>query len=132
AIPAVPSTNNQVPGCYYNADDYTCVKDDVMEWWDPSGQDPNSSNPGCWRMVQNGKRYLNGEFPPGNLNAQFTPSDLCNGWGEEIQEDAAPPTGRAARPPPVPAPPAALLGHSRWLARDPRLGQHRERGEGGG
>lgn len=92
AIPPVPSANNQVPGCYYNANDYTCVKDDVIEWWDPAGPDPNSSNPGCWRMVENGNRFLNGAFPSGNLNAQFTSSDICNGWGEEIQEDAAPAT----------------------------------------
>ncbi|HUZ43150.1 MAG TPA: hypothetical protein VMU63_02005 [Acidimicrobiales bacterium] len=90
AIPAVASSNPQVPACYYQANDYTCIKDAVIEWWDSTGQDPNSSSKGCWRMVDNGQRFLNGQFPPGNINAQFNPSDTCNGFGEEIQEDAAP------------------------------------------
>ena len=92
AIPAVASTNNQVPACFYSANDYTCIKDDILEHWDPSGDDPNSSNPGCWRMESNGKRFISGQFPSGNISSGFTSSDLCNGWGEEIQEDPNPPT----------------------------------------
>ncbi|HZU74555.1 MAG TPA: hypothetical protein VE990_17490 [Acidimicrobiales bacterium] len=92
AIPPVASNNPQVPACYYKPNDYTCIKDAALEWWDPTGQDPNSSNKGCWRMVENGNRFLDGQFPNGNLNAQNSPSDVCNGFGEEIQEDAAPPS----------------------------------------
>ena len=92
AIPPVPSTNNQTPGCYYNANDYTCIKDDVLEHWNPSGNDPNSSQPGCWQMAENGNRFLSGQFPAGNIDAQFSSSDICNGWGTVIQEDAAPPS----------------------------------------
>lgn len=92
AIPPVASTNPQVPACYYKPGDYTCVKDAVVEWWDSTAQDPNSSNKGCWRMDENGNRFLDGKFPSGNINAQFVPADACNGWGEEIQEDAAPPS----------------------------------------
>ncbi|MHB1923202.1 MAG: hypothetical protein ACYCSJ_00755 [Acidimicrobiales bacterium] len=91
AIPAVPSTNPQVPACFYNAGDYTCVKDAVLEWWDGSGTDPNNSQPGCWRMIENGTRFLN-NFPTGNLTAQQAASDVCNGYDTTVGLDYNPPS----------------------------------------
>ena len=40
--------------------------------------------PGCWRMMQNGRRYLPGEWPSGDVDAQRDPArDLCNAQGIE-------------------------------------------------
>lgn len=91
AIPSVASSNPQVPACFYNPGDYTCVKDSVIEWWDPTGTDPNNSQPGCWRMIGSGTRFLN-SFPSGNLTAQEQPSDVCNGYDTSVGIDDEPPT----------------------------------------
>lgn len=91
AIPRVPSKNNQTPACFYELDDYTCVKDATFEWWDPTQSDPTQSDPtgsdgggagtGCWKAIDGGRRYLKGAFPAGNLADQRTGSDACNYWG---------------------------------------------------
>src|SRR5262249_19745595 len=60
AIPAVASTDPQVPACYYEVDDYTCVKDAVAEWWDsaaPAPADTVGRRTGCWRMPDQGLPY---------------------------------------------------------------------------
>ncbi|HUP69734.1 MAG TPA: hypothetical protein VM142_07950 [Acidimicrobiales bacterium] len=79
AIPAIRSNDPSTPACYYEAGDYTCVKDTQAEWWDANGQAPDDGQPGCWRAIQRGKRYLPGEWPSGNINAQITEADPCNG-----------------------------------------------------
>lgn len=80
AIPHVASTDPTVPACFYGPGDYNCVKDNVAEWWDPSGRDAND-NPGCWRMPLGGTRYLTGRWPSGNVDAQKdTARDACNSY----------------------------------------------------
>ena len=91
AIPAVASTNPQVPACFYNQGDYTCVKDSVLEWFNPNGTDPNNPQPGCWQMIDDGTRFLNG-FPSGNLAAQQNPADVCNGFDTTVGIDDNPPS----------------------------------------
>jgi hypothetical protein len=78
AIPRVASTDPSVPACYYDDDDYSCVKDSQMQWWDPSGEAPDNTGRGCWRMMQRGRRYVAGTWPEGDVEAQRTPDDPCN------------------------------------------------------
>jgi hypothetical protein len=93
AIPAVASTDPRVPACFYRSDDFTCVKDAVIEWWDTAGQSPLSSQPGCWRMVLGGRRFLPGGFPSGNLDAQRQAgSDPCNSFDNSYNVNTNPPT----------------------------------------
>ena len=92
AIPIVESTNPQLPTCYYLSNDYTCVKDSVIEHWDPTAQTPSSRNPGCWRMVGNGKRYLPGKFPTANLDQMKSPSNICNNLSASAQLSLSPGT----------------------------------------
>lgn len=87
AIPQKASTDPFIPACFYLPDDYTCVKDGVIEWWDPSGEphpdqgesaDDGANRPGCWRMPQEGRRYLKDGWPEGNITAQKQTNDPCN------------------------------------------------------
>lgn len=79
AIPDKPSTSIEEPACYYLANDYTCVKDATVEWWDATESSSQSDEPGCWRMIDRGQRFDNQQFPPGNLAAQQVPADdQCN------------------------------------------------------
>ena len=79
AIPPVRSSDPQVPACFYNPGDYTCVKDTQAIIWDADGAAPGDNRPGCWRAIQAGKRYLTGEHPPGNINAHITGQEPCSG-----------------------------------------------------
>jgi len=79
AIPPVRSQDVQVPACFYDPGDYTCVKDTQAIIWDADGEAPGDNRPGCWRAIQGGKRYLTGEHPPGNINAHITGQEPCSG-----------------------------------------------------
>jgi hypothetical protein len=83
AIPGIPSVNPHIPACFYEQDDYACVKDAAVEFWDPNGTTPDGPNGaptnGCWRMVQKGARFLAGQWPSGNITAQRKVGD-CNGY----------------------------------------------------
>ncbi len=81
AIPKIASDDPGTPACFYNTDDYSCVKDGVAMWWDANATAPNSQNAGCWRMVQNAKRYLYGTFPQQEFTTTKSPNDPCNGYG---------------------------------------------------
>jgi hypothetical protein len=79
AIPRIRSDNPSVPACFYEPGDYTCVKDSQVQWWDPAGTTSDSDSPGCMRMMEGGRRYLAGDWPPGDIEAQRDPaSDPCN------------------------------------------------------
>lgn len=83
AIPIVESADPQLPTCYYLPDDYTCVKDSTIMHWDSSGRPTSTSTgqPGCWRMVGNGKRYLPGKFPTTvNLRGMKKNTNICNNF----------------------------------------------------
>ncbi|MHB8465152.1 MAG: hypothetical protein ACYDD7_09985 [Acidimicrobiales bacterium] len=82
AIPAQESFNSQVPACYYEAGDYTCIKDGVAEWWDSTGQPPAGTRPtGCWRAANFGQRYLTGGWPSGDVIGMKQRNDPCSGFG---------------------------------------------------
>lgn len=79
AIPPVSSPDPQVPACYYEAGDYTCVKDAMVMWWDPAGRPGATNTPGCFRLPQGGRRFISGDWPPGDVPAQRDPGrDTCN------------------------------------------------------
>jgi len=89
AIPQHESGNPEVPACFYNQNDYTCVKDAEAEWWDSAGQAPGDNRPGCWRSLQGGARYLPGKWPDGNIDAQYTGNEPCNGVSFSSRLNAA-------------------------------------------
>src|SRR6185503_2209172 len=80
AIPAVRSNDPTTPACFYSNGDYTCVKDAQAEIWDGGGQPPGDNRPGCWRAIEGGHRYLPGEWPKGNVNAQIKGNEPCSGY----------------------------------------------------
>ena len=81
AIPRVASTNPQLPSCYYLAHDYTCVKDSAIMHWDPTGTSSSDAQPGCWRMVGGGQRFLPEKFPKkANLTQLGRADDICNNY----------------------------------------------------
>jgi len=98
AIPAVQSTSNLVPACYYEPGDYTCIKDGAAEYWDGNRTAPSFSEPGCWVMVEAGKRYLSGQWPKGNIDTDFKPNDqadnICNNYGGTYLINNQPPTSK--------------------------------------
>lgn len=83
AIPDVPSSHPTVAACFYELDDYSCVKDAMAIWWDPGGINENGSR-GCWRAMEGGRRYLRGSWPAGDVEQQRTPSDPCTILGTDI------------------------------------------------
>ncbi|HEX9889616.1 MAG TPA: hypothetical protein VGA69_09080, partial [Nitriliruptorales bacterium] len=88
AIPPLPSTDPRVPACFYDPGDYTCVKDAAAMWWDPDGANNfgtgASSNEGCWRMAEGGRRYLVDRWPEGDVIAQQAPDDPCNQYSGQF------------------------------------------------
>jgi hypothetical protein len=81
AIPGVSSPDPRVPACFFHAGDYSCVKDAMIEWWDPSGRDPGSQSRGCMRMVEGGARYLEDTWPDQDIAANRRADDPCNRQG---------------------------------------------------
>jgi hypothetical protein len=80
AIPRIQTNDVERPSCFYDPGDYTCVKDAIAEIWRASNTAPGSSTPGCWAAIEHGKRYLAGRWPEGNVDAQLTGDEPCNGY----------------------------------------------------
>ncbi|HUR50002.1 MAG TPA: hypothetical protein VMY88_10825, partial [Acidimicrobiales bacterium] len=59
-----------------------CVKDAMVQHWDPDAPNPGADLPGCWRMIQQGLRYLPREWPGGNINAQRGGPEPCNRYNK--------------------------------------------------
>lgn len=85
AIPARPSGDRDRPACFYEPGDYTCVKDAIAQWWDPSAAGANSRGPapfkgfnGCYRVGNDGQRYLPGDWPAGDILNMQAPNHICN------------------------------------------------------
>jgi hypothetical protein len=91
AIPKISSSDPTIPACFYNTDDYTCIKDMVVQYWDPNGQAPNSTEPGCYRMAEDGKRYIVGQYPDGEATSYFRRGqDVCNGFDGSALRSVSP------------------------------------------
>jgi hypothetical protein len=86
AIPQRYNGTADTPACFYLPGDYTCIKDAQALYWDASlpapgrtAQSAQNTN-GCWRAIENGKRYEPGKWPAGNINAQWTGNEPCTGY----------------------------------------------------
>jgi hypothetical protein len=79
AIPPVRSDDPRLPACFFNPGDYTCVKDAMVKWWHSGSKAEGRPEQGCWRMVEEGKRYFAGTWPEREASAGRNPSrDTCN------------------------------------------------------
>ncbi len=86
AIPTHESTNPYIASCFFDPGDYTCTKDVAEIWWDPAGQHASAPEPGCWRMVNEGRRYLAGRWPGQDTVFQDR-SDPCTAFEARFQID---------------------------------------------
>ena len=81
AIPKVRSTNPFIPACFYDPGDYTCVKDAIVERWNPAQDD------GCYQLTEGGLRYFAEIWPEGNPQDQEKPDDPCNEYDDSFLID---------------------------------------------
>lgn len=86
AIPEHESTDPYVASCFFEPDDYTCVKDATIVWWDEKGISPGDGQAGCWRMVDGGRRALAGSWWTED-KAFSDPKAPCTGFDSRIQID---------------------------------------------
>jgi hypothetical protein len=56
AIPPRQSPNPWTPAAYFAPGNWSFFKDTMLARWDPAGVVAGAS-PGCWRLVEHGKRY---------------------------------------------------------------------------
>jgi hypothetical protein len=86
AIQPKLSSNPYSPALYFDAGDYTMMKDGMEGWWDPQGHPDSGGNgqPGCWRLPLGGKRFTTGHWPPGD-DAFKHPDDPCTNYGGSIR-----------------------------------------------
>lgn len=97
----IQSTSDpQVPSCIYTEGDYSCIKDGQVLRFDAGGSAtaptlleglsaqvfelPQS----CWLAVEGGRRHLPGDWPAGNIDAQFGPADTCTFDQQHLPADA--------------------------------------------
>lgn len=83
------SSDPQVPTCAYEFGDAACIKDGQALLFDLRGGAAEFEPPpglgaavpydpgACWRAIESGKRYLPGEWPSGNVEAQVRADDPC-------------------------------------------------------
>jgi hypothetical protein len=83
AIPAIDSTDPRVPSCFYLPGDFTCVKDAIPMWWDAQSRSRNN-HVGCWRMPEGAHRYRAEKWPQGDVTAQKSEADVCNGYAASL------------------------------------------------
>ena len=90
AIPQKQSSADpRVPACFYLPGDYTCVKDAVPMMYDAAGQQTGTSTPGCYRVINNGKRYLPNDWPRQQVASDYRPNDPCTGYSESVRFNLA-------------------------------------------
>jgi hypothetical protein len=81
-IPRVELHNAYVATCYFDSGDYTCIKDMAYEFYDANGTTPDNQK-GCWRMIHDGQRYPEGNFPQGDIYGnppEASSNDVCNDY----------------------------------------------------
>jgi hypothetical protein len=83
AFPRVASTSPYVAACFYDPNDFTCVKDASEQWWDPDAPDPDGEPEvsGCYRLVREGKRFLKNSWEGTDADPFSNPNDPCNNVG---------------------------------------------------
>jgi hypothetical protein len=78
-LPTIGNGDPQQPACKFSPGDQTCVHDAQVEYWDAAARTA-AQLPGCWRAIQSGERYRAGAWPAGNVDAQVTGREPCNGY----------------------------------------------------
>ncbi|HVL82357.1 MAG TPA: hypothetical protein VM840_12285 [Actinomycetota bacterium] len=78
AVPWNEAAGPWSAACSYPGDDFTCVDDATVAWWDPAGGS-RGLGPGCWRLFEDGRRRRAGEWP--REPVERSPADPCSGWG---------------------------------------------------
>jgi hypothetical protein len=93
AIPRVASPSPEIPSCYYEPGDYTCVKDANVQYWDRTGSaGTTGAGQGCYRLPEAGLRHFRDTWPAGNATAQDRPGqDPCNTYDGSYLVNPAPP-----------------------------------------
>jgi hypothetical protein len=93
AVPKVASTDPQIPACFYEPNDYTCVKDANVQRWDRTGSSSTTTaGQGCYRLPEGGKRYFASIWPQGNVTAQDGgANDPCTSYDGGYLVNPAPP-----------------------------------------
>jgi hypothetical protein len=82
------STSPYVASCFFDPGDYTCTKDAMEVWWDPTGRSPASAEPGCFRMVDGGIRYQAATWPKSGNEVFGDPATQpCTGFESRYQID---------------------------------------------
>ncbi|MBW3588160.1 MAG: hypothetical protein KY429_01940 [Actinobacteria bacterium] len=94
AIPVQESTSPYVAACFFDPNDYTCVKDAREAWWDPNAPDPDGDPDelGCWRLTNGGKRYLANRWDSKSYAFQ-NPNDPCDNQGNSVDINPYGPEG---------------------------------------
>jgi hypothetical protein len=85
AIPERASTDPYSPAFFFDEGDYTSTKDAAEQWWDTNGRPAASNQPGCWRMVREGRRFLAHKWEGGDDVFKNT-SDPCTAYGGAIRQ----------------------------------------------
>jgi hypothetical protein len=88
AIPTHSSTNPYIASCFFDPDDYTCVKDDMEVWWDPATPSPDGGQLGCLRMTDGGKRFRPGEWTKEDVAFRKDRAEFCSGYEGRFQARA--------------------------------------------
>ena len=85
AIPQRYVGRPDVPACFYPPGDYTCIKDAQVLYWNASDVPPGDERPGCWKAIENGRRYGPGQWPAGNIDAQIEGNEPCTTYDKRVQ-----------------------------------------------
>jgi hypothetical protein len=80
SVPRQASSDPYTAACFFDPNDYSCVKDMHEMWWDPDAPDPDGDpeTNGCYRIVAGGKRYLAGTWKGDDTQVFKNQSDVCN------------------------------------------------------
>ena len=66
AIPQRGSSDPYKPAAYFAPGNYSFIKDSMAMWWDPSGQPPDATGTGCYRLPNLGRRFRAGDWLAGD------------------------------------------------------------------
>ena len=82
AISPKASTDPYTAACFFDTNDYSCVKDAIEIWWNSDAPDPNGNveDMGCYRMVRGGSRFLAWEWEGDGTEVFSTTSHQCNNY----------------------------------------------------
>jgi len=83
AIPTTASVDPFTPACFYEPGDFTCVKDAMAMYWDEAASVGGET--GCWRLPEEGHRFLENGWYEGNIDGQATGTDPCHVYYTDVE-----------------------------------------------